>query len=75
MQYFYFREKYYFCLLQPYKFHIQLEKVVLNDLPTSQIEIPIKTFKKSAYTILFIRILKSFLLETCTYTQLQFCTS
>ena len=44
--YYYFQQKYYFCLLRPSYFLSQLENVILNNLPTNSIKIPIKKFNK-----------------------------
>ena len=44
--YYYFQQKYYFCLLRPSYFLSQLENVILNNLPTNSIKIPIKKLNK-----------------------------
>ena len=46
LNFYYYYENYYFCLLRPSYFLSQLENVILNNLSTNSIKIPTKRFKK-----------------------------
>ena len=49
-EYFYFGEKYYFCLLRPYHVLSELRHLILNELPLDDIKIPLKTYNKDDVT-------------------------
>ena len=48
-EYFYFGEKYYFCLLRPYHILSELKHLVLNNLPLDDIKAPIKAYNKDDF--------------------------